>query len=317
MKKRIIIDTDMGADDYIAIQLAILSKKFKIEGITLTHGNTSMENIRKNIFKTFDMINYNDKIKVYEGSNGPIKDYNVNTKDNAHGDNGFSGIAYKPVNGKIEEKSAIDWLIDSVNNNPKKITIVAMGPLTNIAKAIQKNKDFAKNVKEIIIMGGAENFGNITPYAEFNFYNDPVAADIVFNAGIKKLIMIGFNITKYVTINPKLESLLKNSKDKKARFLYEITRTSANLDKTKNKTDGAIINEALNICYLINEKCIKLKKARVTIETNNIKHLAESKVSYEKVFNCKIAINVNKRKCLKIILFTILPNIKKELKKVL
>ena len=317
MKKRIIIDTDMGADDYIATQLAILSNKFKIEGISLVNGNTSMENAKKNIFKTLEMIDKLGCIKVYEGEKSPIKDFNVNTKDNAHGNNGFSDVQYIEVEGQIEEINAVDWMIKTINENPNKITIVAIGPLTNIAKAIIKNKDFEKNIKEIIIMGGAENFGNITPYAEFNFYNDPEAAKIVFESKIKNKVMIGFNITKKVALSSDFENLFKNSDNKNAKFIYDITRDSAKLDRKKNKTDGAVISDAINICYLMNKRVLKLKKCSVKIETSNMEHLAQSIVSYEKETNCKIAVDINSKKCIEIIFSTIIPKLKTKIKEIL
>ncbi len=317
MKKRIIIDTDMGADDYIATQLAILSNKFEIEGISLVNGNTSMENVKKNIFKTLEMIDKLKDIKVYEGEEYPIKDFKVNTKDNAHGNNGFSDVQYIEVKGQIEEVNAVDWMIKTINENPNKITIVAIGPLTNIAKAIIKNKDFEKNIKEIIIMGGAENFGNITPYAEFNFYNDPEAAKIVFESKIKSKVMIGFNITKKVVFSSKLETLFKNSNIKNAKFIYDITRDSAKLDRKSLKTDGAVMSDAINICYLMNKKVLKLKKCNVKIETNDIEHLAESIVSYNEKTNCKIAVDVNSEKCTDIIFSTIIPELKIKIKEIL
>lgn len=310
--KRIIIDTDMGSDDYIAIQLAALSKKIKIEGVSLVYGNTDMNNVKRNIFKTLDMINMSEKIKVYEGEQTSIYKHPVNPEDNAHGSNGFSDVIYEDVNGTIENISAIDWMIDTVNTNQHKITIIVIGPLTNIAKAILKDDCFHKNIKQLIIMGGAENFGNITPYAEFNFYKDPEAAKIVFEAGIKNIKLIGFNVTKKVTLDKNLEELLNNSKDENAKFIYNITRDTAKLDREKNKVDGAIINDAVNVCYLLNKNSVKFKKACVEIETNDQVRLGESKVSYGKKANCKIAKDVDQILCKKIIFNTIIPNIKKK-----
>ena len=310
--KRIIIDTDMGSDDYVAIQLAMLSKKIKVEGISLVHGNTTMENVKYNIFKTLDMINKNGEVKVYEGLSSNLKKFVKDDDDNAHGSNGFSDVKYDLVKGKIESLNSIDWMIDLVNNNPKKISIVAIGPLTNIASAILKNKEFSKNIKSLIIMGGAENFGNITPYAEFNFYKDPYATSVVFQSGIKNIVMIGFNITKKVTLNSNLEAMLLNSNNEEAKFLYDITRASAQLDRWKNKADGAIINDAINICYLINKNVLNLKKAKVKIELEDIERLGESKVFYNKEHNCKIAVDVNNKKCIDIIFKTLMPEIYKK-----
>lgn len=316
MKKRIIIDTEMGSDDYIAVQMALLSKKINVEGITLGVGNTTIENVRRNTFKTLDMIGKNNTVKVYEGKTESLKDFHVITDDFAHGNNGFSDVVYETIPGKIEKQNAIDWMIETVNKNPKKITLVAIGSLTNIASAILKDKSFAKNIKEIIIMGGAINFGNITPYAEFNFYKDPTAADIVFSAGIKNIVMIGFDITKYVTITTKLENLFKNSNNEKAKFIFDITRTLADIDRRETKVDGAIINDAINICYLLNKKVLKLKKANIKIVLDNMEHLGESKIIDGKP-NCKIAVDINSKLCTYMIFSTLLPELKKEIKKLL
>lgn len=315
MKKRIIIDCDMGADDYIAIQLAILSNKFNIEGISLVNGNTSLKQATDNAFKTLDMINHLNKIKVYKGENTPLKILTNDTDDLAHGNNGFSNVEYQKVKGCIEKINAVDWMINLVNSNPKKITIVATGPLTNIASAILKNKHFAHNIKELVVMLGAEKSGNITPFAEFNSYKDPYAAKIVFEAGIKNLTMIGFNITSQVTINKKLEKILKESPNINANFIYAITRSSAQIDINKNKLDGATINDAVNICYLLNKNVLKLKKGHVKIENDLKENLGESIIDYSLPYNAKIAKEINAKACKKIIFNTLFPELKKEFNK--
>lgn len=317
MKKRIIIDCDMGADDYIAIQLAILSNKFNVEGISLVNGNTSLKQATSNVFKTLDMINYLNKIKVYKGCNEPLKIIAHDTDDFAHGNNGFSNVEYKKIMGHAENVNAIDWMIKLVNENPNKITIVATGPLTNIASAILKDKNFASNIKELVVMLGAEKKGNITPFAEFNSYKDPYAAKIVFEAGIKNLTMIGFDITSQVTINKPLEQLLKKAHNINANFIYAITRSSANIDINKNKLDGATINDAINICYLLNKNVLKLKKCHVKIENEAKENLGESIIDYHLPSNAKIAKKINAKACKKIIFNTLFPKLKKELKKII
>lgn len=316
MKKRVILDLDMGFDDTVCTWLALLHKKIQVDAITLVHGNTSMENIKKNVFKALDMIQMNGKVKVYEGESVPLSDYKVNTDDFAHGSNGFSGLLYDEVPGVIEKERAVDFLINHVNNNPNKISIVAVSPLTNIAKAIQKNKEFAKNIKELIIMGGAENYGNITEYAEFNFYKDPDAAKIVFESGIKNIVMIGFNITKKVTFDYILETILNHPNNPKGKFLFDISRSCAMMNIENDGTNGAIINDAINICYLINPKLLKLKPAHIEIETQDKERLAESKVTNAKP-NCLLAKDVDSRKCKYLIFSTLFPEIKDDLKKII
>lgn len=317
MKKRVILDVDMGSDDAICIMLAMLHKKIKVEGITLVHGNTSMENIKKNVFKTLDIINQNNQVNIYEGESKPLSSYGVNTDDNAHGSNGFSGLIYDEVKGIIQKETAVDFLINYVNEHPHKITIVAVSPLTNIAQAIIKDVNFAKNIKELIIMGGAENSGNITPYAEFNFYKDPQATKIVFESGIKNIVMIGFNITKHVTINPGMEQILNNPYNQKAKFIYDISRDSAKLDIEAFGTDGSPINDAINICYLIDKSILKLEPVHIDINTDDEARLGESKVIEGKTANCLIARDIDIKKCRQIIFNTIYPELKKDIEKVI
>jgi len=142
--RRIIIDADPGVDDAFAIMLALKSDKLKIEAITTVAGNCSLDNATKNSLKILDLINRKD-IPVYKGMDKALKKDNGNA-DYVHGNNGLGGIKYKPIIGTVEDGHAVDYLIESVNGNPGEITIVAIGPLTNIASAINKDKNFAKNV---------------------------------------------------------------------------------------------------------------------------------------------------------------------------
>lgn len=124
-----------------------------------------------------------------------------------------------------------------------------------------------KNVDELVIMGGDEGGGNITPYAEFNIYQDPEAAKKVFEAGFKKITMIGFNITKQITLCPEVENFLKQNGEN-GQFLYDITRVTADLDRNKNKVDGAGMNDICTLLYLIGrDKMFETKQADVEVDT--------------------------------------------------
>lgn len=309
--KRIIIDTDMWPDDYIAVQLAALSKKIKLEGISLVCGNTNIKSVKRKLLKALDMINMLGKFKIYEVQSNELNKDTFDSNYSVPVSKDLSDTEYDDANGKIEDTNAIDWMIDLVNNNPRKIIVVAIGPLTNIAKAILKDQHFVKNIKQLIIMGGAENFGNITPYAEFNFYEDPQAAKIVFESGIKDIKLIGFDVTKKVMFDETLEKMFINSEDENAKFIYSITRDTAKLDREENKVDGAIISDAVNICYLLNKRSLKFKKAFVEIETTDSVRIGESKVYYNKKFNCEIAMDVDAKLCKKIIFNTICPKVMK------
>jgi len=266
-KRQIIIDNDGGTDDFVAILYAFLSKKFDVKGITLVAGNTDVNNVKQNVFKALEMAGVTPeearKIGIYLPEN-----VNENIiSDGAQGDNGLGGVRFEPAKGyETKTESAEEILAKTINENPGQISIVATGPLTNIASVLEKNPDFVKNVDELVIMGGDEGGGNITPYAEFNIYQDPEAAKKVFEAGFKKITMIGFNITKQITLCPEVEKFLKqNGQD--GNFIYDITRTTADLDRGKNKVDGASMNDILTLLYLLKEdKMFKTKQADVDVD---------------------------------------------------
>lgn len=221
MKKQIIIDNDGGTDDFVAILYAFLSKKFDIKGISLVAGNTDVNNVKENVFKALEMAGITVEEAKKIGVHLPERVNENIISDGAQGDNGLGNVKYKKAFGYElnMEQTAEDKLISLVNNNPGQISIVATGPLTNIASAIDKDEDFVKNAKEIIIMGGDEEGGNITPYAEFNVYQDPEAAKKVFEAGFNKIVMIGFNIAEKITFCPEVEKFLKDELASRTVFI--------------------------------------------------------------------------------------------------
>ena len=206
--EKIIIDADPGTDDFIALSLAIKSKKFDILGITTVEGNCKLESAVENTFKTLDMCN-SKNIKVYKG----CKNNNLGTSnaDDVHGNNGLGGVEYSKIDMKVEDISAVDYLIDIVRKYPKEITIVALGPLTNISECIKKDKSFASNVGKLVIMGGSASYGNITPYAEFNFYKDPESVDNVLKSNFDKILIFGWDVTTKMPLLEKHENVIKQS----------------------------------------------------------------------------------------------------------
>ncbi len=300
--EKIIIDADPGVDDAFALLLAANSKEIDIQAITTVAGNCSLENATNNTFKILDLLNRHD-ILVYKGMDRALKADNEDASY-VHGNNGMGGIDYEPVNRQVENIHAVDYLINTVHENPNEITIVAIGPLTNIACAINKDAEFAKNVKSLVIMGGAIEEGNITPYAEFNFYKDPDAAKIVFESDFKEIIMMGLDVTTKLPLNEKLENLLQNMNNELADFLFRITRKGADFDR-KAGHGGFILNDPITITYLIDSSIVTLKDAKVSIETSGEK-MGKSNVIFTKESNCKVACDVDSEKFYKILFKRIL-----------
>lgn len=294
--KNIIIDADPGVDDTFALLMAAKSNQLNIDGICTVAGNCDLENATKNAFKALDLVNRND-IKVYKGMSHPI---NGNNEDATyvHGNNGMGGIVYTPINRNPENLHAVDYLIEAVNNN-QDIILVALGPLTNIACAIKRDSAFLKKVKSLVIMGGAINEGNVTDFAEFNFYKDPEAAKIVFDSDYNEIIMLGLDVTRKLTLNDKLETILKNSDNKLANFLYDISRKGAEFDR-KEGYDGLIINDPITIFAITNPDYIKLHTAKISIETEGKQRGRSIVKLINENSNCKVGYLIDSEEFYKI-----------------
>lgn len=289
--RKIIIDADPGTDDFIAISLAVKSNMFDIQGISIVEGNCNIDSAINNTFKALDMLGRND-IEVYKGLTN--NELGTESALDAHGENGLGGVEYTPINRKVNEKSAIDFIIDTINNNPKEVTLVCLGPLTNIAAAIKKDPSFVKNTKELVIMGGSRFLGNITPYAEFNFHKDPKSVDIVIGAGFENVTVIGWDRATRTALLPEYEARLKNSNNELMKFIYDITRTTAERDK--EVYGGAVISDAVVISYLIDPSIITLEDADMDIIRHG-KKAGQSDIELTSTNkNCKYATKIYNEK---------------------
>ncbi len=258
--KKIIIDTDPGQDDAMAIMLAIKSRAFEIQAITTVCGNSTVKNTTRNARFILDALGRSE-IPLYSGEAKPLKRPLIQAV--VHGKSGLEGI--DPTNNPVLTGNAPDKIISFVKSNPGKITIVTLGPLTNIAKAILIDKITMKKVKELVIMGGAINVaGNKNRVAEFNIFVDPDAADIVFNFPIKKTIVpldacnnVRFQIRDFMKIkNNRLRNLLVNMNKPYIK----------NLEKDAG-IKAALMYDPLTIFYLLEKDACLTFNDNVQIET--------------------------------------------------
>ena len=281
--KKLIIDADPGTDDFIAISLALKSKMFDVIGITSVEGNCDLESATKNCFKVLNMCNRDD-IEVYKGLNNNF--LGTKSASDVHGNNGLGGIYYEPINRTENKSNAIDFLVKTINDNPNEVTIAALGPLTNIAECIKKDKTFASKVKELIIMGGSDSLGNITQYAEFNFYKDPKSVETVLKANFKSILIFGWNYTTKLTLTNQYEEILKNSDKELPRFIYSITRKTVEHDKPI--FGGAVISDPITIAHLIDNSIANMKPVKINIIVEG-ENAGESEVEYVDNSNIKFA----------------------------
>lgn len=195
---KLIIDTDPGVDDAMAYFYAAARDDIELLALTTIFGNVTIENATKNALWLTEFSG--SKAKVYRGASAPLSILPNAPSDYVHGPNGFGDVEIGAVSGVAEQELAADYLVRAAREAPGEITLCAIGPLTNIALAIQKDAEFVANLKQLIVMGGSlDAGGNINAYAEANFWNDPHAANIVVNApGGGDIVIVGLDVTTQI-----------------------------------------------------------------------------------------------------------------------
>lgn len=297
--KRIIIDTDPGIDDVIAILLALAAKdEVEVLGLTTVNGNVGIEPVTRNACKLLEMFGYED-IPVYKGAAKPMERGVLEGQD-YHGGDGLGGINLDPPAKQPEAESAVDFLVRTARELKGELILVPIGPLTNIAEAIKKDPEFVSNVKEIVMMGGAEWGGNVTPSAEFNFWEDPEAAKLVFAAGFKKITMAGLDGTRCIYMTPAIRELLYLIDTPMSRFIHKITRFYADGHWKIAKTIGCELCDVLAVAYLLDPSIADVVDAYVDVETQGLCE-GESVVYRtmffpDKVKNCEVITKADSKK---------------------
>ena len=297
--QKLIIDTDPGIDDALALLLALAAKdELDVTAITTVNGNVGVDQVTENVFRILDVAGRSD-IPVYKGNGKPLIRENDNCEE-FHGDDGLGNLGFKEVPGTVKEESAVDFLIRKVREEKGEITLVPIGPLTNIAQAVQKDPEFARNVKEVVIMGGAEHGGNMSPCAEFNFWTDPEAAKIVFQAGFERVTMVGLDATSYVFLSPTLRELLYLINTPVSRFIHKITRVYADGHWEIEKKLGCELCDVLTIAYLLDRNVVEKVDAFVDVETSGLcdgmSVVYRTKYYPDKKKNCEVAVKADTKR---------------------
>lgn len=267
--RKVIIDTDPGIDDAIAILLALSAEKeLEVLALTTVNGNVDVEKNTKNACRILEAAGRCD-VPVYKGSDKPLVRERRSVSE-VHGQDGLGDTNLPEPEKKPEAEDAVDYLIRKAREEKGELTLLPIGPLTNIAKAVQRDAEFAENIKEVVIMGGGEKMGNTTPVAEFNFWEDPEAAKIVFEAGFKKVTMIGLDATAHIWMTPVHRELLYHVGTPLAKFIYDITRVYSNVHWRWERKLGCELCDALIPAYLLDPSVLTAVDAHVEIETEGI-----------------------------------------------
>lgn len=239
--KKIIIDADPGIDDSLAIILANNVEEYEILGISLVSGNVHIEKGRKNILRLSKFLNRD--FKIYMGSEAPLSKDFINAED-THGEDGL-GETYLPFDEKEVDGDAIDFLIQEARK--ENLTIFALGPLTNIARALKRDRDAFLDTRIIIMGGNFKSHGNMSPVAEFNFYVDPDAADYVIKNAPRKVEIMPLDVTRKFVLTPSILSYMKRLNPTMGNFIEKITNFYMDFHWEYEKIIGSVINDPLTV----------------------------------------------------------------------
>ncbi|KAL8140546.1 hypothetical protein V2J09_006567 [Rumex salicifolius] len=268
-RQKLIIDTDPGIDDSMTILMAFQTPEVEIIGLTTIFGNVYTEVATRNALLLCEMAGYPD-VPVAEGSSEPLKGGKPRIADFIHGSDGLGNLSLPPSTSSKCEKSAAEFLVDKVSEFPGEISVLALGPLTNIALAIKRDSSFASKVKRVIVLGGAFFcLGNVNPAAEANIYGDPEAADVVFTSGAE-ITVVGINITTQVKFTDDDLDELRRSKGKNAEVLANMCKFYRDWHLKSDGVAGIFLHDPVSFTALVRPDLFTYKKGAVRVETQGI-----------------------------------------------
>ncbi len=267
MPRKIIIDTDPGQDDAVAILLALASpEELDVLGIVAVAGNVGLHYNATNARKVVELSGRRE-VPVYAGCARPMRRHLV-TAEHVHGETGMNGPDLPDPTIPLQEQHGVDYIIETLMaSEPGSITLCTLGPLTNIGMALVKQPAIAERIAEIVMMGGAYfEVGNITPAAEFNIYVDPEAADVVLRSGVP-ITMLPLDVTHQIQSTPERLAAMFGLGNKSSKAVYEMLTFSETFDLQKYGWAGAPLHDPTVIAYLLQPDLFEGRHCNVTVET--------------------------------------------------
>lgn len=270
MKQNVIIDCDPGIDDSLALMMALSSKDIEVIGITIVCGNSPVEMGFANAKKILKHMNRLD-IPVYLGADKPLKKEYVNALD-THGADGLGESFLEEVSGYEQPMQAVEFLSDVLRK--KACTVIAIGPLTNLAHLIAYDEEAFHRIEKLISMGGNyRSHGNCSPVAEYNYWEDPEAASMVYEQmekSGKKLYMVGLDVTRQIVLRPDLLSYMERLHPLRGAFIRRITKFYYDFHWEQERLIGCVINDPLAVAYALDSQVCSGCEAYVQIETDGL-----------------------------------------------
>lgn len=307
MKRKVIIDCDPGIDDALALILAINSPELDILGITIASGNVNSKIGFINAKKILHLTGRED-INVYIGEEVPLVRKLITAED-THGIDGLGESNYKTTNENEKIVSepvygGVEFILEKAKYD--EVSIIALGPLTNLATALNRDKDAFNKIKEIVSMGGTfKSHGNCSQVAEFNYWVDPHAVKEIFENSKVKFTMVGLDVTREIVLSPNYIELIKQIGGEVSEFILAITRFYIDFHWKQEKTLGCVINDPLAVAYFIDNSLCTGITSYLDIVTEGVaigQTLVDIGDFYKKTHNVKVLTEVDSKRFMKFFL---------------
>lgn len=260
--RRILLDCDPGLDDALALLLAHGDRNLELVAVTTVGGNVALENTTRNALQLREYLGFLE-VPVAAGAAQPLIKV-AETAEHVHGIEGLGNVSLPPARLAASETHAVDLIIETLEASPGQIHLVATGPLTNIALAIQREPRVVEWAASFVIMGGSYTRGNVTPAAEFNIYADPDAAALVFAAGWE-VVMIGLDLTLQAVVNADIEKRMLELGPLGADLIQPLATYWTN--PNDNEWDGQALHDVCAVAYLGRPDLFVSQPAHVEVET--------------------------------------------------
>jgi purine nucleosidase len=304
MVKKVMTDCDVGVDDALALILAFHSPELDVKAVTGVNGNVPLEQVFENIQKVLSLIQPKNKPLIARGADRPLKGKTVYAHS-VHGKNGLGGAKIERKGGEeswqIFPGHAEGLITEMARQYPGELTLIATGPMTNLALALQRDRKGMEKLREIAIMGGAvRTGGNITPYAEFNIFSDPLAAKIVLESGLP-ITLVPLDVTQQVSLTPQwMEERVKPINNEFSKFVIEATGYNSIRNQFRNK-ELIHLHDPLVVGVVIDPTLVRKERLPIDIETQEGEHYGKTSEAKEGP-KIEVCLGVNAKEFLELFL---------------
>jgi inosine-uridine nucleoside N-ribohydrolase len=258
----IILDCDPGHDDAIALLLTLASPELELLAVTTVHGNQTLEKTTANALRVLELVGRTD-VPVAAGAERPLA-RELAVASHVHGESGLDGPALPPATTTPVARVAVDLMVERIARSPRPVTLVPTGPLTNIARLLDRIGE--ENLERIVLMGGSIGEGNMTPAAEFNIWADPEAAASVFRSGL--VTMIGLEVTHRALVTPPIAARLRAT-GKTGAFVAELIEFYRRYHVETYGWDGAPVHDAVAVAYVLRPGLVETRRCNVEVELDS------------------------------------------------